>query len=366
MKKIFLFAFVLLFLVTTNASAEVKIKSLAKKKWTLVESDNFRIITDLPSKKARLTAEQLEKFRAFATLWLNKKADENTSKMVLFMTDRSSTWASMGLNKDWVSLYASRTDIGTQMFVNVKGFFGRSFRKANSGRTVVLNTVTQDLFRNVGIGAAYPDWFKTGFAYYLATYTEPDEKIMLGSIEAYSGRIHSLMNQAGGIIRFDSEALFSRKKNIQRGAGQSRSQWLREANRFYMQSFFTIHYLYSDNKLRGQMFDYLNAVVSGATEADAMALVFSKSFKEFDRELRKYASGSRLSVRVMPKTEVEKLMALPSSYEVSRISEMQFFEYFAKAVLELGETSMSNQDKQSFLNAYKRRYPSKTNTTPML
>lgn len=366
MKKVILLAFALLFLVTANASAEVKIKSLAKKKWTLVESDNFRVITDLSPKKARLTTEQLEKFRAFAALWLNKKVDQNVSKMVLFITDRSSTWASMGLNKDWVSLYASRTGVDTQMFVNVKGFFGRSFRNANSGRAVVLNTVAQELFNNVGIGAEYPKWFKTGFAYYLATYTEPGKKIMLGSLEAYNNRLYSLMNQAGGVIRFDSEELFSRKKSIQLGPDKSRNQWLRESNRFYMQSFLMIHYLYSDNKLRGQMFDYLRVVVSGVSAADAMEQAFSKSFDELDKDLRKYAAGSRLSARVMLKTQVEELMTLPSSYEVSRIDDAQFFEFFAKAVLELGETGLSNQDKQSFLKAYQQRYLSVSNSTPRL
>ncbi|MFT6100901.1 MAG: hypothetical protein ACJAYF_003462, partial [Arenicella sp.] len=65
-------------MLTTNALADVKIKLLAKKKWTLVESENFKIITDISAKKARLTTEQLEKYRAFCAFFLNAKPQQST------------------------------------------------------------------------------------------------------------------------------------------------------------------------------------------------------------------------------------------------------------------------------------------------
>ena len=354
-KKSAALAFIVLFLVSVSATAEIKIKSLVKKKWTLVESGNFKIITDLSTKKARLTAEQLEKYRAFCALWLNVKPKENTDKMVVFMTQKSSTWRAMGLDETWVSLHTSREGIAPQMFVNVKGLFGTSFRKPNSGRAVVLNSLTQELFNSVGIDEQYPLWFRTGFAYYLATYTEPGDKIMLGSLDSYRERISSLLSH-NNVIRFDTQKLLAQKKMLTQAGFNSKNKWLLDVNRFYMQSFFTVHYFYSNNELRKQMFAYLKAVIADEVEGGAANPTFTNDFKEFDNELRSYSSGTKLMARVMDRAEVEKLLTIPTQYDVSLIDDAQFFEYFAAAVLELGESSLSNHDKQAFLRAYKQRY----------
>lgn len=356
MKKSLLLTFAVLLLLSANVSAEIKLTSLAKKKWTLVESDNFKIITDLPAKKAKLTAEQLEKYRAFCALWLNITPNENTSKMVMFLTQKSSTWKAMGIDKDWVSLYSHREGIAAQMFVNVKGLFGSSFRNSNSGRAVVLNAIAKDMFSNAGLDNKFPLWFRTGFAFYLATYAEPGDKVVLGSVAAYEQRISSVFNTGGGMTSFDSKELLSRKKNDRRVDSRSNPQRLRDVNRFYMQSFLTIHYLHSSNELRKQMFTYLKLVVSGGSEEEAAKAAFSKSFQELDKDLRKYAAGSRLTARVMEKQQIESLLTLPESYQVSSIDDAQFFEYYAKALLELSESSVTNKDKQKFLKEYKKRY----------
>jgi hypothetical protein len=356
MKKSLMLTFAVLLLLSANVSAEIKLKSLAKKKWTLVESDNFEIITDLPAKKAKLTAEQLEKYRAFCALWLNITPNENTSKMVMFLTKKSSTWKAMGIDENWVSLYSHREGIAPQMFVNVKGLFGRSFQNSNSGRAVVLNAIANDMFSNAGLDNKFPLWFRTGFGFYLATYAEPGDKVVLGSIAAYEHRIYSVFNAGGGMASFDSQELMLRKKNDRRIDSRSNPQRLRDLNRFYMHSFLIIHYLHSSNELRKQMFTYLRLVVSGVREEEAVKEAFSKSFEELDKDLRKYAAGSRLTARVMQKQQIESLLTLPESYQVSAIDDAIFFEYYAKALLELSESSVSNKDKQAFLKDYKKRY----------
>jgi len=59
--------------VVSNALADVKSKLLAKKKWTVVESENFKIITNISVEKARVATEQLEKYRTFCVFFLNTK-----------------------------------------------------------------------------------------------------------------------------------------------------------------------------------------------------------------------------------------------------------------------------------------------------
>lgn len=374
MNKVKIFAFALSLMLTTNALADVKIKLLAKKKWTLVESENFKIITDISTKKARLTTEQLEKYRAFCAFFLNAKPQQSTgtkssdTKMILFMTDARRTWKGLGLPDEYVSVQLNRPGMPTRMFVDIKGFFGNSFRVANSGRSVVFNAIAQDSLNSAGIDERYPLWFRVGFAYYLATYTESSNRIVLGSLEAYTNRIRSILNSGGGVTSFDSESLFARTTFNQKASTGNSQQWLRQANRNYMHSFFTVHYLYADNTRREQLIDYLGAVISGQSQEQAFVAAFSMGYEELDKDLRQYVSGSSLFASAMDRQKVEALMALPvdESYKVSRIDDSEFFKYFAQAIIELDESTIPNQDKQSFLDAYKERYkPSTTEVEPL-
>jgi hypothetical protein len=135
-----------------------------------------------------------------------------------------------------------------------------------------------------------------------------------------------------------------------------------------MHSFFTVHYLYADNTRREQLIDYLRAVISGQSQEQVFVTAFSMDYTELDKDLRQYVSGSSLSARAMDRQKVEALMALPvdESYKVSRIDDSEFFKYFAQAIIELDESTIPNQDKQSFLDAYKERYkPSTTEIEPL-
>ncbi|MFQ3245821.1 MAG: hypothetical protein ACI9SP_002469 [Arenicella sp.] len=389
MNKVIFFAFALSLMLTTNALADVKIKLLAKKKWTLVESENFKIITDISAKKARLTTEQLEKYRAFCAFFLNAKPQQSTgtkstgtkstgtkstgtknsdTKMILFMTDARRTWKGLGLPEEFVSIQLNRPGMPTRMFVDIKGFFGNSFRVANSGRSVVFNAIAQDSLNSAGIDERYPLWFRVGFAYYLATYTETSNRIVLGSLEAYTNRISAILNSGGGVTSFNSESLFARTTFNQKTSTGNSRQWLRQANRNYMHSFFTVHYLYADNTRREQLIDYLRAVISGQSQEQVFVTAFSMDYTELDKDLRQYVSGSSLSARAMDRQKVEALMALPvdESYKVSRIDDSEFFKYFAQAIIELDESTIPNQDKQSFLDAYKERYKPSTTEIELL
>jgi hypothetical protein len=352
-------ALVLSFMVMSNALADVKIKLLAKKKWTVVESENFKVVTDISARKARLATEQLEKYRAFCAFFLNTKSQQSAdSKMTLFVTDSRRTWKGMGLPEEFVSIQLNRPGMPKRIFVDIKGFFGNSFRVANSGRSVVLNAIAQDSLTSAGVDERYPLWFRVGFAYYLATYTESSTSIVLGSVEAYSNRISAILNSGGGVTSFDSEALFARTTFSQKAVTGNNRKWLRQANRNYMHSFFTVHYLYADNARRQQLIDYLRAMASGQGQDQAFVASFYMDYSEFDNKLRQYVSGSNLFARAMDRQKVEKLIILPvdESYNVSRIDDSEFFKHFAQGIIELNESVISSQDKTSFLEAYKERY----------
>ena len=146
----------------------------------------------------------------------------------------------------------------------------------------------------------------------------------------------------------------------------SKKAFLRNANRYYMQSFLTIHYLYGDDHRRLQLIDYLKATVSGHSQDEAFEYAFSQSYKEFDKELKRYVSGKSLYARAMDKGKVMEYLTLPEPYLVSSIDDADFFKHFSRGIIELGETSISNSDKQSFIKEYNQRYNLNKNSAPKL
>ena len=179
------------------------------------------------------------------------------------MTEPRRIWKGMGLAGEFVSVQLNRPGMPTRMFADIKGFFGYSFRVANSGRSVVLNAITQNSLNSAGIDEGYLHWFRVGFAYYLVTYTESSDRIVLGNVGAYRNRISAILNSGGGVTGFDSEALFARKTFNQKAVTGNNRKWVRQANRNYMYSFFTVRYLYADNTRRQRLIGYLRAVTLG-------------------------------------------------------------------------------------------------------
>ena len=358
MKKVILSFVFFAFSFASLAYADINMKSLAKKKWKRVETANFVIISDISAKKVRTTAEQLERFQAFSAFFLNIKVPEKSveQKALLYVTDKRATWKSFGLDKDLVSVFASNARGETVMFADVNGFFGGSFRKSNSGRAVLLKALALKLFSDAGLNDSnYPLWFRQGFAFYLASYSEPKNSILLGSVEPYKNRISSLFTRTGALASFDTKNLFARKKRPEYISG-SRASWLTRVNRFYMESFLTLHYLYADNDRRSKMVAYLKAIQAGQDQDDAFNSAFELSYTEFNSNIRSYLNGSSMLARSMDREQVMKLVELPDEFSSERIDDAQFFKLFAGSILGLSNNSIDNESKQKFFKDYTVNY----------
>jgi len=209
--KQLLFLLVLFMSASAVLADPIKTKTISKKKWTLVTSDNFEIITDSRPANAILITEQLEKYREFCLLLLNIKSIKSDKKIKIYLTKNRATWTAMGLSKDLVSVHRTDNDGVVTIFTNIKGFGKASLKKSNAGRSNVLNAIASSLFTLSGVSDNYPLWYRVGFAYYLASYSEPKDKIMLGDLKHLEGRLFSLLAPGRGVADFDTQSLFSRK-----------------------------------------------------------------------------------------------------------------------------------------------------------
>lgn len=355
MKKSLLLIFGILLMLSASVSAEIKLKSLSKKKWTFVESENFQIVTDYSEAKATNIVSQLEQYRAFCLFYLNRMTSEISSgKLTIFLTDRKPTWSAMGMPKDAISFYSALPNQPSYLFAFSEKFLGSDFSNLSSGRTVVLNAITQDLFDRLGLD--YPVWFQKGFALYLSTYTEHRGKIELGNIKPYVNRFATALKFNGTSAWFDTENIFKRNKETKiREQGVSRTQWLRDENRFYMQSLITVHYLYADDERISNLYDYLDAVLNGVDQDVALQDSFDLTYKKLDSALLRYQKGIK-TIRTLVLEDVMAEIKIPTAIESKPLANKFFFKLFGHAVLTLDSDFMSNETKQNFLNSYHKNY----------
>jgi len=262
----------------------------------------------------------------------------------------------MGISKDRVSIFRRSLDSST-MFVNVNGFFGSSFKNPNAGRAVVLNAITHDLFSQVGMDTKYPLWFRTGFAYYLASYSEPKNNIMLGDVTAYSARLSSMLSRSGRVKKFDASMVFSRKKDIEKTSGTSRGTWLRNTNNFYMSSFLVVHYLYADDSRRRKLVTLLEKLIDGESHESAFESAFLTSYAQFDDEMHQYITARSLNARVWNRDAIKERLNLNSEYQVSQLESIDFFRKFARSINDFDGQTFPQEIKSKLVKDLKIAYP---------
>jgi len=342
----------LTFLIGNVAIAEpIKHKKLIKKKWILVSSQNFEVVTDGKERTAVLITEQLEKFRAFSLLLLGKGVPKDETKgnkkSRLFLTKSRGTWRAMGLPKTVVSTWHVDADLGTVIFSDIDGFSTSSLKRPNVARSIVLQAVASSLFHQKGYRDFYPLWYRQGFTQYLASYSEPKNEIMLGSLDTIRGRLFSMLNVVGNLKQFDTKTLLS-KKTI-RNEFRSKAVMLRDTNRFYMESFFLYHYMNSQPENRKKLAHYIRLTQFGGTPETALRKSFDLTFEELDDRMRSYMLGNNMYSRVFDRAQVEALLEIPAIETVTRLDTSDFLGRFARSILHLSDS----EDKNAFLREVK-------------
>jgi hypothetical protein len=345
-----------------NAQAEpFNFKYIDKQKWHQLETEHYSIFANLRPKGLEDAGRQLEKYRAFSRLFLvtDPSGAARGAKTRLFLTNSDKTWKSLGLPKTTVSVYQTIPGVGAIIFARTNGFFGsQGLKRPNEGRAILLSAIASEMLASEGLTKTLPSWFITGFSFYLATYSEPKEGIMLGDPTAHRNRIYGLTNRLGHMGGLDTAELFrpAFKPNNDPSGSTSRRKKIKNSNSFYMRSFVAVHYFYADKDRRAQMFDYLAKIETGEDYTNAFEEVFEYGFEELDKRLFKYITSRHMLARVYAYEAIEPLLDVPEQSKLNPISSKEFFKKLLPTFSIMSDTLFAPEDKKALLVKIKEKY----------
>lgn len=269
-KVFFTLATLLFVLFFSNAAA------FGKDEWLAVRSKNFYLIGNASEKDIRSVAARLEQFReVFRRIFDKVNFNSPVPTTVIVFKDANSYNPYKPVKKDG------------QIDKNVDGYF-LSAEDANYITLAVdgdINQAYETIFHeythfwidnNVG-KSSVPPWLNEGLAeYYQNLKIENDQKVILGSSQAE----HLEVLSENKLIPFDTFFNTDNYTLTQQGSDGS--------GLFYAQSWALLHYLMQGGGRSGQMYKFLDLVMSGKPSPEAFSEAFQTDYATMERELKKY------------------------------------------------------------------------------
>ena len=353
---VIVFSLVLVSTVPVVSSAPVKHKSLDRKRWTLTESPNFRIVSDAKPKQVMKVAEQLERFRAFSVLLMGIDSAVSEDKSQLIITKTRGTWRALGLPNDFVSYTQPFQGRGANIFADIDGFTGTSLKKSNTGRAVVFHSLGLALLIDLGLRDKLPLWYFKGFAHYLSGYAEPKNVITIGSLEAMRGRLQGLFSHDGHFKNINVVSLMSRTSYTSRVSGKELSR--KQRLKIDAEAFVMVHYFYGDPLRQKQLSTYIESRNSGKDIEMRIFEAFEMNPKELSIAISAYAR-SKMKVPAYDRGQIEKLLQLPAveSYQQSKLTSAEFWPIVYSSIVRLPNHIVSHAHKKELNEAVNQYLP---------
>ena len=352
-----------LLLVSLNGSigllnAEpVKVDKLNRKNWVVTETANFKVLSDLNSKRVLKIVRDLEKFRAFSLYLLNSPAQiSGAQPIVVIATKSRKTWSHLGLPKDYVSITDTVRSGQTTIFADIKGFTGSTTRKSNMGKATVFSAIAFQLFHDLDLIESTPFWYQEGVYHYLAGFTEKDSYYSVGELEAMGRRLAALFQSNGRLRRIDVKALMSRKSYVSPVTNTEIKGLARD--QFLAQAYLLVHYLYSDQERTKMLSKFLASEGVDLTLEQRIQNSFGKTSDQLALNLAFYAE-SKVSSMIRDKELVDKELSslLSNGVEQRVLNEAELWRLLQPRMARLPESILSFQNKKEMYNKVKHHLP---------
>lgn len=273
MKKNLLFpAYIAVILAFLFVSAP---EVFAKDEWISVRSKNFSLIGNASEKDIRKAATKLEQFReTFRALFAKTNLSSSIpTNVVVFRNDSAykpfKPKRSDGKPDDGIAGYFQPGQDVNYITLSAGGNDDETYG------TIFHEFVHFIIDTNFG-KSDIPAWFNEGLAEYYQTFEiDKDIKVKLGLPQGN----HLLLLQQSELLPLETLFKISNYQLHQQG-NHSRSV-------FYAQSWALIHYMVQTGKADG-LNKFLNLSLKNKTQEAAFTEAFGMSYKEMEKELRKY------------------------------------------------------------------------------
>ncbi len=250
----------------------------ARVQWSMVETDNFAVLTDGSPRRAEAVASNLE---ALHSVLANIAARERKGpKTLVYAFERAKTFERYSPYQDAGSVAGFFTNSLLRNYISI------DLSKDQRGSTVYHELLHEFAATNF---PGVPLWFNEGLAEYYSTFTVAGSTAEVGRVVGQHIR-WLRMNDLLPVrmlfdVRTDSPAY---NEGMRRGI-------------FYAQSWAAVHYLLSSNERAAQLRGFLSGLDRGESAEVAFGAAFDINFEQFDKELVRYVDGrsfqfSKLSI----------------------------------------------------------------------
>lgn len=273
----------------------------AHAEWWEARTDHFIVYSESSANDARTYAERLERFdRALRSLQSIKDAEETDwSRVTVFRTGDIGTMGRLAGGQGVAGFYIHRHQ-GPVAFTPAKNERGEMGAR-NADRRTELDPQTV-LFHEYAhhfmyrhFPAAYPSWYREGFAEAYSTIDLKDDgSFHLGNAPLSRGSAFSSVYFNYSVQRM---LLTERKPDFEDAYGRYTYGWL------------LTHYLTFDPGRQGQLQAYLKLINAGSEPADAARKAFGDLGK-LEGDVKRYLAGTLPGALVRPANYVVPSVAM--------------------------------------------------------
>ena len=281
----------------------------AKDTWTKVQSQNFTLIGNASEKDIRQVATRLEQFRdVFSRLFPNAKFETPVPTTVIVFKSTSS-YKPFNPSND-AGYFQKGDDVNYITLTN---------DATQNPFSVIYHEYVHLLIDN-NSGSA-PTWFNEGLAEYYSTFViEEGRKVHLGELIPYH------------LITLREDKLYPLRKLF--AVDRSSPEYNEGSKRgmFYAESWAVVHYILQGNngQRASQLGRFLQLLGSNVGADEAVKQAFGMDIDSFEKELKKYISGSTFRMQV---ATLEHKLEIDSQLKSSPVSEAEAQAYLGDLLL---------------------------------
>jgi tetratricopeptide (TPR) repeat protein len=252
----------------------------ARAEWHEASSEHFLVIADQKEKDVREFTERLERYHS-ALLGLLGRANERPSpsnRVTIYVVRSAGQVQKLAGDKSgWLRGFYQPRAGGSVAFISRVESEGKDI---SASEQVLFHEYAHHVMHGVSEWST-PRWYSEGFAEFFATARfEKDGGMGLGL---------PALHRAGELQYADGVAIEELLDTDTYAKRKSKGY-----DDFYGRSWTLFHYLQMSGKRPGQLKNYLNALVNGATELEAAQKTFG-DLKLLDKEMNAYLRQSKMS-----------------------------------------------------------------------
>lgn len=326
----------LFFFVCAYSGERLNLKKISKGNWTLAESQNFTVMTDLDTKSVISLVLDLERFAYYIPLIEGWNIKKNIPKVSILAIANEEKFSLLGASEKISGIY-SHSPSGTFSIALIKDY-NENELSFSLGRETLLHEYTHHLAAHRQAHTRLPLWYEEGLASYLSGIKYSDQHAWLGTLTLIDyqkitdsvGRDKERGMQIEDVMELDS--IFSQIDQLTP----------EQVSSFYNKSSAIVHYLKSshDKKMKTKMF--LRTIKNKQNQALAFNKSFSITYSDLQNQSHQYLDKNQGIVQRINIGNIKELNEF--NYSLSKTDKNHAERFIVKLLINMRLLDLSKNE----------------------